>query len=153
MREKQVTPWGTIFQRFYLSIKSWVTLKFVCRLSYTHRHTHLKGSFQVHLCYLQTYMYIGQANIWLKILLNELWGLMANRHSSRQGVRIRVAVCLVDQKQIELLLQQWWAYLGSAQNCNSGSETTANHVQLSHMEKGGEAFCRKEREVWEGKSK
>ena len=29
----------------------------------------------------------------------------------------------------------------------------ANHVQLSHMEKGGEAFCRKEREVWEDKSK
>ena len=34
-----------------------------------------------------------------------------------------------------------------------GSETMVNHVQLSHMEKGGEAFCRKEREVWEGKSK
>lgn len=29
----------------------------------------------------------------------------------------------------------------------------ANHVQLSHMEKGGEAFCRKEREVWEDKSR
>ena len=40
VREKQVTPWGTIFQRFYLSMKSWVTLKFVCRLSYTHTHTH-----------------------------------------------------------------------------------------------------------------
>ena len=104
-----------IFQRFNLSMKSWVTLKFGCRLSYTHTYTHTWREAFKSTSVTYRHMYIGQANIWLKILLNELWGLMANRYSSQQGVTIRVEVCLVDQKQID---------------CQFSSVQSLSHVQL-----------------------
>ena len=40
-------------------------------------------------------------------------------------------VVFVDLKQIDcqMYLQQKWVYLGSAENCNSGSATRVSHVQ------------------------
>ena len=67
-------------------------------------------------------------------------GLMANRYLSKKGVGIRVEVCLVDQKQTDcqLFLQQRRAYLGSAENCNSGL-------------KRWQAMCKSP--TWQGKEK
>ena len=55
----------------------------------------------------------------------------------------------VDQKQIDcqIFLRQSWVYLGSAENCNSGSATTVSCVQVPRTAREGELFYRGGKEV------
>ena len=64
----------------------------------------------------------------------------------------RLPKCWPETNRIQIFLQQSWVYLGSAENCRSGSATMVSHMQIPSQQGKENPFIDR-KGSWEGYSK